>query len=159
MSSRSMTSLSAVAWSSPKQPKPNFCIFGHPNVTYLHHLPKSSPGDYPFTDPLGQKSEYEWWSELALHPKAQTLAFLAVHECTGSRLMYHNSALRNGQKVDTDVSNLAGPSKKNEEGDDDQVMPIDLLDVAEATEKPQDDGPHIPDLVWDNGIDLDDSLA
>ncbi|KAE9390875.1 hypothetical protein BT96DRAFT_945802 [Gymnopus androsaceus JB14] len=111
------------------------------------HIPpspsqKSSPGDYPFTDPLGQKSEYEWWLELALHPKAQTLAFLAVRP------------LQSGNK-----SNKPDNGKKNEEGDDDQVMPIDLLDVAEATERPQDDGPHIPDLVWDNGIDLDDSLA
>ncbi|KAJ3860461.1 ribonuclease H-like domain-containing protein [Lentinula novae-zelandiae] len=68
--------------------------------------------EYPFTDPLGEKSELEWWKELALHPKARTLAFLCIKgfsalansmadERSGSRLTYLNSPLCNCQKVDT----------------------------------------------------------
>ncbi|KAE9388842.1 hypothetical protein BT96DRAFT_421243 [Gymnopus androsaceus JB14] len=34
--------------------------------------------EYPFTDPIGDKSILEWWRELLLHPKTQVLAFLLV---------------------------------------------------------------------------------
>ncbi len=33
-----------------------------------------SRGEYPFTDPVGSKTVLEWWEDLAMHPKARTLA-------------------------------------------------------------------------------------
>ncbi|KAE9396991.1 hypothetical protein BT96DRAFT_996174 [Gymnopus androsaceus JB14] len=68
--------------------------------------------EYPFSDPVGEKSVLEWWTELGMHPKARTLAYLGkkaysalansmVDECTGSRFTRFNSTLRNHQKVST----------------------------------------------------------
>ncbi|KAJ3846308.1 hypothetical protein EV368DRAFT_18481, partial [Lentinula lateritia] len=79
---------------------------------FVSQLITYSRGEYPFLDPVGDKSVLEWWTELGKHPKARVLAYLGVKaysalansmadECTGSRFTWFNSALRNRQKVNT----------------------------------------------------------
>ncbi|KAJ3890251.1 hypothetical protein GG344DRAFT_78014 [Lentinula edodes] len=79
---------------------------------FVSQLITYSRGEYPFSDPVGDKSVLEWWTELGKHPKARVLAYLGVKaysalansmadERTGSRFTWFNSALRNRQKVNT----------------------------------------------------------
>ncbi|KAJ3713739.1 ribonuclease H-like domain-containing protein, partial [Lentinula guzmanii] len=72
--------------------------------------------EYPFTDPIGDKSMLQWWRELLLNPKGRVVAFCAVKlysilvnsmpdERWGSRKTRMNAPLRNKQKPST-IANM-----------------------------------------------------
>lgn len=43
---------------------------------FVSQLITYSRGEYPFSDPVGDKSVLEWWTELGKHPKARVLAVI-----------------------------------------------------------------------------------
>ncbi|KAJ3805203.1 ribonuclease H-like domain-containing protein [Lentinula aff. lateritia] len=120
---------------------------------FVSQLITYSRGEYPFSDPVGDKSVLEWWTELGKHPKARVLAYLGVKaysalansmadERTGSRFTWFNSALRNRQKVNTLVDmtkigqcNLASKKAKAQKKAHDRKKQGDESDSDEVEDE------------------------